>query len=121
MSSNGRTREPDWDAIEASPAFRDLVASRGRFVTAAVVLSLAWFGAFILLVGYAEALLRRSIAGGFTVAYALGLSQFLMVWIVTWLYLRRSGRVFGPLERRVVEEASRAASAPAACELEAAR
>lgn len=121
-SSDGRMPEPpDWGAIEASSDFRLLVARRGRFVNAAVALSLAWFGAFILLVAYGESLLRQSVAGGFTVAYALGLSQFLMVWIVTWLYLRRSAHVFEPLERQVVEAASARRSTPTTRELEAAR
>ena len=34
---------------------------------------------------------------GFTVGYALALSQFVMTWVLGWLYLRQADRVFDPL------------------------
>jgi uncharacterized membrane protein (DUF485 family) len=96
---------PDWQAIERSAAFRDLVRRRNRFVVPATLLALGWWVGFVLLVSYAQDLMGRSIYEGFTVAYALGISQFAMVWIITWLYLRKSSHELAPLERRVAEEA----------------
>ena len=47
----------------------------------------------------------ESLYEGFTVGYALALSQFVMTWVLAWLYLRRSDRVFDPLARRAAERA----------------
>ena len=93
----------DWDAIERSPEFRELVTRRRRFVVPATIFFLAWYLGFILLAGYAEDFMGSSIYEGFTVGYLLALSQFVMVWALGWWYLRKADREFDPLEREVVE------------------
>lgn len=97
----------DWEAIEASPEFQELVRRRRSFVVPATVFFLVWYLGFIVLAGYAEGFMGRSIYQGFTVGYALALTQFVMVWVLSWLYLRRADRVFAPLERRAAERAAR--------------
>jgi uncharacterized membrane protein (DUF485 family) len=42
---------------------------------------------------------------GLTVGYLLALSQFVMTWVLGWLYLRKSDRVFDPLAKRAAERA----------------
>jgi uncharacterized membrane protein (DUF485 family) len=93
----------DWEAVERSPEFRELVARRRRFVLPATIFFLAWYLGFILLAGYAEDFMGSSIYEGFTVGYLLALSQFVMTWGLAAWYLRRADREFDPLEREVVE------------------
>ena len=93
----------DWEVVERSPEFRELVARRRRFVLPATVFFLAWYLGFILLAGYAEDFMGSSIYEGFTVGYLLALSQFVMVWGLGWWYLRKADREFDPLEREVAE------------------
>jgi uncharacterized membrane protein (DUF485 family) len=97
----------DWEAIERSPEFRELVARKRRFVAPATVFFLGWYLGFILLCGYAPKFMGRSVYEGLTVGYTLALSQFVMVWALTWLYLRVADRVFDPLAARVREQALR--------------
>jgi uncharacterized membrane protein (DUF485 family) len=97
----------DWEAIEHSAEFRELVSRRRRFVLPATIFFLAWYLGFILLAGYAEDFMGSSIYEGFTVGYLLALSQFVMVWGLGWWYLRKADREFDPLEREVVELAER--------------
>jgi uncharacterized membrane protein (DUF485 family) len=97
----------DWEAIERSAEFRELVARRKRFVLPATIFFLSWYLGFILLAGYAEDFMGSSIYEGFTVGYLLALSQFVMVWGLGWWYLRKADREFDPLEREVVELAER--------------
>jgi uncharacterized membrane protein (DUF485 family) len=97
----------EWEAIERSPEFRELVARRRRFVLPATIFFLAWYLGFILLAGYAEDFMGSSIYEGFTVGYLLAMSQFVMVWGLGWWYLRKADREFDPLEREVVELAER--------------
>jgi uncharacterized membrane protein (DUF485 family) len=93
----------DWEAIERSKEFQELVARKRRFVVPATIFFLGWYTAFVLLAGYAEDFMGKSISGGFTVGYALALTQFLMVWVLTWMYLRKARNEFDPLEEAAVE------------------
>jgi uncharacterized membrane protein (DUF485 family) len=97
----------DWEGIERSNEFRELVSRRRRFVLPATIFFLAWYLAFVLLAGYAEDFMGSSIYEGFTVGYLLALSQFVMVWGLGWWYLRKADSEFDPLEREVVELAER--------------
>jgi uncharacterized membrane protein (DUF485 family) len=95
----------DWEAAERSQEFQALVHSRRRFVIPATAFFLAWYLAFVLLAGYAKDFMGSSIYEGFTVGYALALSQFVMVWVLAWAYLRKADRDFEPLERAAAEKA----------------
>jgi uncharacterized membrane protein (DUF485 family) len=46
-----------------------------------------------------------SVYQGLTVGYCLALTQFVMVFVLGYLYLRRADRVYDPLAARVVEQA----------------
>jgi uncharacterized membrane protein (DUF485 family) len=93
----------DWEAVERSPEFQELVKRKRRFVVPATLFFLAWYIAFVLLAGYAEDFMGESITGGFTVGYLLALTQFVMVWVLTWMYLRKADKEFDPLEHAAVE------------------
>ena len=87
----------DWEAIERSPEFQELVTRRRSFVIPATIFFLAWYLGFILLAGYAPDFMGESIYQGFTVGYALALTQFVMVWVLAAWYLRKADREFDPL------------------------
>jgi uncharacterized membrane protein (DUF485 family) len=97
--------EIDWIAAERSPEFRELIRKRRRFVLPATIFFLAWYFGFIILAGYAEDFMGESIYEGFTVGYLLALSQFIMVWTLGWLYLKKADRDFDPLARKAAETA----------------
>ena len=97
--------EIDWIAAERSPEFRELIRKRRGFVLPATIFFLAWYFGFIILAGYAEDFMGESIYEGFTVGYALALTQFVMVWVLGWLYLRTADRDFDPLAERARERA----------------
>ncbi|MHA6794778.1 DUF485 domain-containing protein [Pseudonocardia bannensis] len=89
---------PDWRAVHASVPFRELVARRGRFVRAATAAVLGWFAVFLLVVGIAPALAGQVVVAGMTVGFLLGMSQFVVAWLLTWRYLTLSATVFSGLE-----------------------
>ncbi len=97
--------EIDWVAAERSNEFRELVRRRRRFVLPATVFFLAWYFGFIVLAGYAPDFMGESVYEGLTVGYVLALSQFVMVWVLGWLYLRKADRDFDPLAERAAEVA----------------
>jgi uncharacterized membrane protein (DUF485 family) len=101
-TADERVRGIDWQAIEASPEFQELVTRRRRFVLPATIFFLAYYMAFILLCGYAEDLMASSVYEGLTVGYCLALTQFVMVFALGIMYLRKADRDYDPLAQRVV-------------------
>ena len=96
----------DWEAVERSPEFRELIKRKKAFVIPATLFFMAWYFGFIILAGYAPDFMGREfITDGLTVGYALALSQFIMTWVLGWLYVRRADRVFDPLAARAREAA----------------
>jgi uncharacterized membrane protein (DUF485 family) len=95
----------DWERIERSPEFQELVRKRRSFVLPATIFFLAYYMAFILLAGYAQDFMASSVYEGLTVGYCLALTQFVMVCALGVMYLRRSDRDYDPLAARVVEMA----------------
>ena len=95
----------DWKAVEQSPEFEELIAARRRFVLPATIFYLAWYIGFILLAGYAPDFMAESVYEGLTVGYCLALTQFVMVFTLGYLYLRRAETVYDPLARKVVDRA----------------
>jgi uncharacterized membrane protein (DUF485 family) len=95
----------DWERIEHSPEFQELVHKRRAFVLPATVFFLAYYMGFILLAGYAEDFMASSVYEGLTVGYCLALTQFLMVFVLGIAYLRKSDRDYDPLAAKVVEMA----------------
>jgi uncharacterized membrane protein (DUF485 family) len=94
----------DWQAVERSPEFRELTRRKRSFVVPATIFFLAWYFGFIILAGYAEDFMGREfITDGLTVGYVLALSQFVMTWVLGWMYLRRADKTFDPLAARARE------------------
>jgi uncharacterized membrane protein (DUF485 family) len=102
----------DWKAAEESPEFQELVRRQRRFIVPATIFFLAWYLGFIVLAGYAEDFMGERIYEGFTVGYLLALSQFVMVWGLAALYLRKADREFDPLREKAVARAQEVARAP---------
>ena len=103
-----------WESIEHSPEFQELVRKRRSFVVPATIFFLAYYMAFILLCGYAPDFMADSVYQGLTVGYCLALTQFVMVFVLGILYLRKSDRDYDPLAARVVELAEQSAAEPGA-------
>ena len=95
----------DWERIERSPEFQELVRKRRSFVLPATIFFLAYYMGFILLCGYAPDFMASSVYEGLTVGYCLALTQFVMVLALGIIYLRKSDRDYDPLAARVVEMA----------------
>jgi uncharacterized membrane protein (DUF485 family) len=96
----------DWQAAERSPEFQELVSKRRSFTIPVLAFVFVWYFGFIALAGYAPDFMGERLIDGFTVGYAIALTQFVMTWVLGWLYLRKSDRVFDPLARRAAERAA---------------
>jgi uncharacterized membrane protein (DUF485 family) len=93
----------DWQEIERSPEFQELVRKRKSFVLPGTIFFLAWYMGFILLTAYAESFMSERVYEGLTVGYCLALTQFVMVLVLGLLYLNRAENVFDPLAEKAIE------------------
>ena len=88
---------------------------RRSFVIPALAFVFVWYFGFIALAGYAPDFMGESVIEGVTIGYVLALSQFVMTWVLAWLYLRRasasSTRSPRPPRRRRSRPAKRRAAA----------
>ena len=87
----------DWQGIERSEEFRELVKKRRSFVVPATIFFLAYYMAFIIVAGYAPDFMGESVYQGLTVGYCYALTQFVMVFVLGVWYLRKAEREFDPL------------------------
>jgi uncharacterized membrane protein (DUF485 family) len=104
-AGSARHPEIDWQRAARSSEFQELVAKRRSFTIPALAFVFVWYFGFIALAGYAPDFMGERLIDGFTVGYALALSQFVMTWVLGWLYLRKADRDFDPLARRAAERA----------------
>jgi uncharacterized membrane protein (DUF485 family) len=105
MEEDRRLEAIDWEGIERSPEFQELVRRRRSFVVPATIFFLSYYMAFILLCGYAEDFMAESLYEGLTVGYTLALTQFVMVLVLGIWYLRKADREYDPLAQKVVDMA----------------
>lgn len=110
--AGGPNESIDWIAAERSPEFKELIAKKRRFVRPATIFFLVWYLGFILLAGSAEGFMGGEfLFDGLTVGYSLALTQFVMVWVLGLMYLKRADRDFDPLARKAAAKAVEAGRA----------
>jgi uncharacterized membrane protein (DUF485 family) len=98
--------DDEWEGIEHSEEFKTLVRSRWRFVLPATVFFLIYYFLLPVLNGTATDFMRQEVIGHVNIAYLFALSQFVMAWLLAWLYIRQSNNVFDRLVERVIERAA---------------
>jgi uncharacterized membrane protein (DUF485 family) len=96
------TDQPEWDRIAASAPFRDLLAVKEVFIVPAFVFFIVYYLCLPVLVGYAPGLMSTRVVGAVTLAYLFALSQFLVGWLIAFLYLRAAAK-FDALAKDIVE------------------
>ena len=92
----------DWEAIERSPEFQELVHRRRSFVIPCTIFFLTWYLGFIVLCAYAPDFMGERVYQGLTVGYCLALTQFVMVFVLGIWYLRKADDVFDPLAEQAI-------------------
>jgi uncharacterized membrane protein (DUF485 family) len=97
--------EPDWATLARHPHFRELVASRRRFVARVTAFYSLYFVGFLALLGYAKDFMANEVIG-ISLAVWGGFSICVVTVLLAFLYARRAPE-WERMAQRVVEEAAR--------------
>ena len=97
--------EPGWEALARNPQFRELVASRRRFVFPMTAFYTLYLVAYLGLLGYANDFMASEVA---SISLALwgGFSICLLTVVLAFAYARRAAK-WERMAQRVVDEAGR--------------
>jgi uncharacterized membrane protein (DUF485 family) len=102
------------EAVGKDPEMAELERRHSRFVWPATAFFLIYYMSLNVLAGTSPDLMGTKLFGQFTVGYLFALSQFLMAFVVAWVYSRWAASRMDPLasdlreklgRRRVKEEA----------------
>ena len=96
-----------WEGLERTDEFRQLITARMRFVLPATAFFLVYYFLLPLANGLAPGFMRTDVIGHVNIAYLFALSQFVMAWLLAWLYIRKANSVFDRLAAMVRERAAR--------------
>ena len=81
-----------WDRVARMDDFKKLLAARKAFVIPATIFFVVYYFALPISVGYFPAFMQRKIWGPVNIAYLFALSQFLVAWLIAYLYVRAARR-----------------------------
>ena len=93
----------DAERMDVPPELAELDRRHRRLVWPLTACYLGYYLLLIVLAGYAPGLMRTRIAGGLTFAYVFALSQFAMVGVAAYAYVRLARAEIDPLVERVRE------------------
>ena len=65
---------------------------------------LVWYFAYVLLSTYAEGLMSTPVLGNLNLGLLMGISQFLMTFLITWLYICHANRNLDPIAEKLRDE-----------------
>ncbi len=110
MNTNAKT---DWDLVAENPAFRKLLAAKKRFIVPATILFIVYYFLLPVSVGYWPEVMSAPVWGPLNLAYLFALSQFLVAWLIAYLYVRAANR-FDQMGKEILEDLDRAKARQAA-------
>jgi uncharacterized membrane protein (DUF485 family) len=96
-----------WEGLEQTQEFKQLVQARLRFVLPATVFFLAYYFLLPVLNGLAPSFMRTDVVGHINIAYLFALSEFFVAWLIAYFYIRQANRVFDPLAEKVRQRAAK--------------
>jgi uncharacterized membrane protein (DUF485 family) len=95
------------EAVGKDPEMVELEKRHRRFVWPATVFFLVYYLALNVLAGTSPGLMGRKLLGEFTFGYLFALSQFLMAFVVAWVYSRWAASRIDPLASDLREKLHR--------------
>jgi uncharacterized membrane protein (DUF485 family) len=99
----------DWDAIIRDPRFQSLHRRKTLFLWGLMAISVVYYFALPIGAAYYQDLFKIKVWGVINIALLFALSQFVLAWIVAFIYSRRAGREFDQLAAQIVADHAKGA------------
>jgi uncharacterized membrane protein (DUF485 family) len=95
------TNSVDWNGVIADPRFQALHRKKNAFLWGLMIFSTIYY--FLLPIGaaYFQGFFKIRIWGVLNVGLAFALSEFLVAWVVAYVYSRRAGAEFDALAAEI--------------------
>jgi uncharacterized membrane protein (DUF485 family) len=77
-----------WNRVAQTDDFKKLLAAKKSFILPATIFFIVYYFALPISVGYFPALMQRKVWGPVNIAYLFALSQFIVAWVIAYLYVR---------------------------------
>lgn len=87
----------DWAAIDAHPKFQALHQRKSRFLWTLMIISIVYY--FLLPIGaaYYTDWFKIRVWGPVNAGLLFALSQFIVAWVIAFVYSRHANRTFDPM------------------------
>jgi uncharacterized membrane protein (DUF485 family) len=99
----------DWDAIIRDPRFQSLHRRKTLFLWGLMAISVVYYFALPIGAAYYQDLFKIKVWGVINIALLFALSQFVLAWVVAFIYSRRAGREFDQLAAQIVADHAKGA------------
>ncbi|PSL40325.1 uncharacterized membrane protein (DUF485 family) [Planomicrobium soli] len=87
--NNVKEAKPDFDAIEASASFRELMKKKKAFLVPTTILFLGLYLLFNFIISYTN-WLEKSFIGDISWVWVFAFGLFAMTWILVTVYMKRA-------------------------------
>ena len=97
--------EMNWAAIDADPRFQALHRKKTKFLWTLMSISMVYY--FLLPIGtaYYSDLFKIKVWGSVNVGLVFALSQFIVAWVIAWIYAQRANSEFDPMAQAIINDA----------------
>ena len=91
-TSSGNHVHDEWEEIAASSQFQTLIKKKKAFLIPTIVFFMVYYFALPIMAGYFKTLMSKDIPIFVNFGYLFAVSQFIMAWILAFLYMKRADR-----------------------------
>jgi uncharacterized membrane protein (DUF485 family) len=94
----------NWKAIDEDPRFQELHRKKTTFLWGLMIFSMAYY--FLLPIGaaYFQDLFKVRVWGPVNVGLVFALSEFVVAWLLAWLYSYRANNEFDKMAAEIVRD-----------------
>ena len=99
------TTKMNWRAIDADPRFQALHRKKSRFLWGLMIFSMVYY--FLLPIGaaYFQDIFKIKVWGPVNIGLLFALSEFVVAWLVAYIYLRKANTEFDAMTLDIVNDA----------------
>lgn len=82
--------QAEWEKLSQAPDFQALYKKKMGFIIPATIFFLVYYFALPISVGYYTTFMETKVIGDINLAYLFAISEFVMAWVLTWLYVSQA-------------------------------